>query len=69
MTQDVAFISFASRACQHTDMKAEREGFEPAVGFYPHAALAKRCREKIDSGKSLKTEGKHARRPFAIAGV
>ena len=22
---------------------AERAGFEPAVGFYPHAALAKRC--------------------------
>ena len=21
----------------------ERAGFEPAVGFYPHAALAKRC--------------------------
>ena len=23
--------------------RAERAGFEPAVGFYPHAALAKRC--------------------------
>ena len=23
--------------------KAERAGFEPAVGFYPYAALAKRC--------------------------
>ena len=23
--------------------QAERAGFEPAVGFYPHAALAKRC--------------------------
>ena len=22
---------------------AERGGFEPPVGFYPHAALAKRC--------------------------
>ena len=24
-------------------ISAERAGFEPAVGFYPHAALAKRC--------------------------
>ncbi len=24
-------------------VEAERAGFEPAVGFYPHAALAKRC--------------------------
>ena len=24
-------------------IEAERAGFEPAVGFYPHAALAKRC--------------------------
>ena len=28
---------------QSRTSKAERAGFEPAVGFYPHAALAKRC--------------------------
>src|SRR5215203_961188 len=34
-----AASDFATRAV----WSAERAGFEPAVGFYPHAALAKRC--------------------------
>ena len=32
-----------TRELSRYERGAERAGFEPAVGFYPHAALAKRC--------------------------
>src|SRR5438105_4862623 len=35
--------SAKARALAGWPMSAERAGFEPAVGFDPHAALAKRC--------------------------
>ena len=38
---------------------AERAGFEPAVGFYPHAALAKRCFRPL-SHLSVRREPKPA---------
>ena len=34
---------------------AERAGFEPAVGFYPHAALAKCCQALSEAVKTSKS--------------
>src|SRR5467141_663820 len=36
-------LATTSIVARHVWNGAERAGFEPAVGFNPHAALAKRC--------------------------
>jgi hypothetical protein len=48
--------------------ETERAGFEPAVGFDPYAALAKRCREtgrEVDS-KTCGERGEPLAPPLAL---
>jgi hypothetical protein len=49
-------------------IEAERAGFEPAVGFYPHAALAKRQRLAITMGltRNLRQDLKAGAVPDAV---
>ena len=42
-SQVLVLPSVESKRVDLIGLAAERAGFEPAVGFDPHAALAKRC--------------------------
>ena len=47
-----AFQGFEDGRGPSKTNETERAGFEPAVGFYPHAALAKRCRDAQNAENS-----------------
>ena len=62
MSSDNLAEPFSVSRCIAAVKVAEREGFEPPVGFYTYGALAKRCFRPLSHLSGLKTEAKKQRR-------